>query len=636
MMNRAYGVLDIKSVDDELRIIEGIASTPTPDRMGDVVEPKGAKFKLPLPLLWQHKTDSPVGHVEFAQATDAGIPFRARIAKIEDAGELKNSVDKAWQAVKAGLVRGVSIGFRSLENAFLKEGGIHFKTWEWLELSLVTIPAQSEANIQTIKSIDSEFLPAASGQEQKPKATAIQLPGVAGAKPVKLEARKLAKKTIAEQISALEATRAAKAAQMNEIMEKSTEEGVTLDAEQKETFDTLDIEVKAIDADLKRFEGLQLINLADAKPVEPKAVEPSHPYRGSVIQVKKPELPKGTSFTRYVIALARAKGNLTGAVQIARGWNDSTPEVETILKAAVDVGTTTDADWASALVQYQVMASEFIEFLRPQTLIGRIPGLRRVPFNIKLPRQTAGSSTGWVGEGLGKPVSKLSFDTVTLRWAKAAGIVVMTDELVRFSNPSAEALVRQDLAASMVQFLDRQFIDPDVAAVANVSPASVTNGADTSAAGGTTADFLRTDAKEAFGAFMSANIATDGLVWIMQPALALSIGMMLNPLGQAEFPGLGADGGTLFGFPVITTNNMDAGDIVLLKPSEIFLADDGTITIDVSREASLHVDDNPTAAQDLVSLWQNNMVAVRAERYINWLVRRAEAVYVISGAAYTG
>ena len=50
MENRAYAVLDIKSVDDEKGIITGIASTPAPDRMDDIVDPRGAKFKLPIPL----------------------------------------------------------------------------------------------------------------------------------------------------------------------------------------------------------------------------------------------------------------------------------------------------------------------------------------------------------------------------------------------------------------------------------------------------------------------------------------------------------------------------------------------------------------------------------------------------------
>jgi len=68
------------------------------------------------------------------------------------------------------------------------------------------------------------------------------------------------------------------------------------------------------------------------------------------------------------------------------------------------------------------------------------------------------------------------------------------------------------------------------------------------------------------------------------------------------------------------------------------LADDGSVTIDMSREASLQMDsaptDPPTAATVLVSLWQQNLVAIKAERFINWLKRRPQAVGWISGAKY--
>ena len=94
MMNCAYSILDIKSVDERERIIEGIASTPSTDRMGDIVESMGAKFSLPMPLLWQHRLSEPVGWVEMAQPTENGIPFRARIAKIRKRANCKISPTK--------------------------------------------------------------------------------------------------------------------------------------------------------------------------------------------------------------------------------------------------------------------------------------------------------------------------------------------------------------------------------------------------------------------------------------------------------------------------------------------------------------------------------------------------------------
>lgn len=151
---RAYSILTVKAFDDDAREITGIATTPEPDRYGDIVEPMGAKFADELPLLWQHQHDAPVGVVKFGKPTKSGIPFKASIAKIESVGKLKDMLDMAWDAVKAKLVRGVSIGFRALEYAYMDTGGIRFIEIEIYELSLVTIPANASATIQTIKSMD--------------------------------------------------------------------------------------------------------------------------------------------------------------------------------------------------------------------------------------------------------------------------------------------------------------------------------------------------------------------------------------------------------------------------------------------------------------------------------------------------
>lgn len=173
-MDRAYSILDCKEFDDsdaEYLTVKGIASTPTADRYRDIVEPKGAKFKTPMPLLWQHRHDSPVGHVTFAEPTDTGIPFEARIPKVTEEGTVKTRIDEAIHSLKYELVAAVSIGFQPLEYSYIEEGGIRFTEWEWLELSLVTIPANAEALISTVKNLDQKHLPASgrkSATEQKP------------------------------------------------------------------------------------------------------------------------------------------------------------------------------------------------------------------------------------------------------------------------------------------------------------------------------------------------------------------------------------------------------------------------------------------------------------------------------------
>lgn len=95
-----------------------------------------------------------------------GLQITAKLVKPtpDMPSQLIARLDEAWASIKAGLVRGLSIGFRPIEYSFLDEGGIRFCP-DLLEVSAVTIPANAECSIQTVKSFDRQFL-AASGNEK--------------------------------------------------------------------------------------------------------------------------------------------------------------------------------------------------------------------------------------------------------------------------------------------------------------------------------------------------------------------------------------------------------------------------------------------------------------------------------------
>lgn len=656
-LNRAYSTLSIKSFADEERLIEGIASTPRLDRQGDVVDSMGAKFSVPMPLLWQHRSDSPVGHVEFARPTKDGIPFRARIAKIEEPGELKNMVDKAWQAVKAKLVGAVSIGFTIDDFEILKEGGWHIKTWEWLELSLVTIPANADATIHAIRSIDDALL-TASGQKQGSGERVLSAGVTAkSTSVVAKEAKRAMKKSIAETIASFENTRAAKAAQRDEIMEKSAESGETLDSTQTEDYDALVAEIKSIDNHLMRLRELEESNKQKAVTVKAADIIQATQSRSSVngggdvrVSVRHKEVEPWRPFIRLVKAKMWSRLDSIPAHEIASSnpqWMAETPEVAAVLKAPVAAGTTTDTTWAGPLVNYQILSSQYAEYLRALTIIGRIPGLTRVPFKIRVPRQTTASTVNWVGEGAPKPLSSLAFDSITLDFAKIAGIVVTTEELIRASDPAAEGIIRDDLTRSIVAFMDSQFVDPTKAAT-GISPASITNGVTALTPTGTTGAAFLADLNRLFGQFLTNNLSLESAVLITTQQVAMRIGSLLNSFGAPMFPTASAAGGSVQGVPIVVSENIpsttgsptEGWPIILLSAREILLADDGQVTVDASREASLQMetapDSPPTASTLFQSLWQTNSVGIRAERFINWVKRRSTAVSYLSNAVYTG
>lgn len=151
-MNRALVRFEIKALDDDARTIEGWATIPEVDRMGDIVLPKGAEYELPIPFLLDHDHSQVVGEVERVQVSDKGIKFWAHIKKIAEEGDAKALCDKAWSYIKHGLRKAVSIGFRPLDFDVLPNGGLKFTSWEWYELSAVGIPAQPGAKITGTKS----------------------------------------------------------------------------------------------------------------------------------------------------------------------------------------------------------------------------------------------------------------------------------------------------------------------------------------------------------------------------------------------------------------------------------------------------------------------------------------------------
>jgi len=270
--------------------------------------------------------------------------------------------------------------------------------------------------------------------------------------------------------------------------------------------------------------------------------------------------------------------------------------------------------------------------------------MTRIPFNVNIAAQTSGATANWVGEGAGKPVTAWGYTSVNFRWAKIAAIVVQTEELVRFSSPSSDTLFRDELVRAIAERQDLDFLDPTNSGTANVKPASVTNGVSAVVSSGNTADHIRADLESLMGRFDTANMSEVRPVFVMSQTKARAVGLMRNALGQPEFPNINLMGdGNLEGIPVISSQYVSrfgttGGEyIFLINAPDIWFADDGQVTVDASREASIMMDDAPTdvvsggTGASLVSMWQNNAIAIRCERFVNWQKRRSAAVQVLSG-----
>ncbi len=673
-MNRAYSLITIeKSIEDVAsgrRTFSGWATTPELDRVNDVIDPMGAKFTNPLTLLRNHDSDCPIGKATFKPPTPKGIEFEAELPVIAEEGALKERLDMAWGEIKNGLIRAVSIGFRAMKYAFKEDGGIEFQEIEIYELSTVAVPANAGAMIMSVKSIDKRLRqaagvpepelptnpkdpkpPAASGQKQF-AVVRLTPPGVSGTKQPNTTPQEGNMK-ISEKIKRFEDKRAANMARIGAIHEETDE---SLNDAQLEEIKGLEAEVETIDRDLPSLKRAETALAKTAKPVVREVLNEDGTRLQPSVSVKAPPEPaKGIRFARYARCVGLAGKLNRDIMSVAKElYGERDPVVVEMVKAAGTaigaLNTTTD----SSLIGNVGGFADFVEFLRAMTIVGRFgtgsyPNLRRIPFRVPIVTQPTGSSAWWVGEGDGKPLTKPSFGRTTLAPLKVATIAVATMELLRDSSPAAETLIRDDLAAAVAERIDISFIGTTGAgnvSVSGVSPASITYGAETIGATGTgDADDIRLDFRSAMQKFIDAKNPLNTGVVVMSSATALALSMMINTLGNREFPGISMSGGTFEGLPVMTSEYV-SDFIVIMNASDVWFADDGGVQIDMSTEASLQMvggDDQgstlssitPTATS-VVSLWQTNSVGFRAERTLDWALRRASAVVVITGVSIYG
>lgn len=640
-INRAYSILEIKAVHEDERIIEGIATTISPDRMGDVVETDGIEFKLPMPLLNQHNSREPVGNVIKAEVRKGEIWIRAKFA----APGLLDYVDRAWAQVKAGLVRGLSIGFRSLEESWDKElGGFHFLRSEWMELSVVTIPANADASILSVKT--AALGEAVSGRKFDHVVRLSLNPNPSGV-PGQPKKEHRMKVRISEQISQFEAKSVAAQTRMTEIMDKAAEEGRSLDETEKTEYDGLKAEVKEVSEHIGRLKDHEQIAIQRATSVtsdvgtDPaKASVNRGGLQSSGVQVRS-MAPKGILPARMAIAMYKANNNALYAAELAKmHWPDM-PEVGLTLKAIVEAGDTTTSGWASQLVpSAQQLAGEFLDMYRNKTIMNRIQGTRMVPFNVAVPIRTAAGTFSWVGEAVAKPVTSETFTNITLTWAKAAAIIVITQELAKFSSPNAELLIRDSMIETLVRFFDSHFVS-DTAAVANVSPAGILNGKTPVTPSGTSAATFRTDMNNLMNNFTANSVPLSGITLLMSDTQAVALSLMVTDLGVPLFPSVSSSGGTLLGFPVVTSEAVGT-KIIAVKASDILIAEDPGVSVTASDQATIEMETTPAAGEQsppstqsvLKSMFQNNCIAIRAEQFKTWARARTAAVEYINGNAY--
>lgn len=128
------------------------------DSYGEIVAPGAFAESLsiikasgdPLPALWQHQSSQPIGGYDLLAEDARGLKVGGFLLKdhIVKAAE-------AYQLMKRRIVKGLSIGYYVLEDSWNEKDRIRTLTkLDLQEISIVTFPANADAQIDNVKSID--------------------------------------------------------------------------------------------------------------------------------------------------------------------------------------------------------------------------------------------------------------------------------------------------------------------------------------------------------------------------------------------------------------------------------------------------------------------------------------------------
>lgn len=356
------------------------------------------------------------------------------------------------------------------------------------------------------------------------------------------------------------------------------------------------------------------------------------------MQTQTASADRGLLTAQYVRSIVAGKGDLSSAIAFASGRGPAWDRTTQVLKASIAAHGAAEADDLR-----RVLGADVRSAYRPLSIIGRLVGMRRIGFDTRMIGTTSGSTGSWVGRGNAVPVSKLNLsDAGTLDPLKVSGICAIDQELARSSDPNANAIISRDLSAALAYAEDKAFIDYQSAGSSGVQPAAVCYGSPTTVIGGTTVAAMDTGLKALVDALVDGGSDLTYCAWVMSAKVGRLLASMRD--GSLAYPNINLRGvGSLMGMPAIcsgaavVTGSPQDNYLALIDTSQIWLAEDDAIDIQVARVGSFQASDAPTnssstpTATTQVSLFQSHTMALRATRMVSWARTASTACAVLRG-----
>lgn len=642
---------------------EFVLSDETIDRHGEIVSVTGwdlKNFKRNPIALFNHRSDAVVGRWSNVRVEGKQLKGRLELAPEGTSPD----VDKARGLVDGDFIRGVSVGFVSIEKELLDDDADEF--WgpfrhlkqELVEASLVAIPANPNA-LRVGKSFSSIYrLPAGVhaqlfGVPAKGKAGVIPAAFRVPAKPPPSKAPQM-KTPISKQIETAQADLTRLRDQLTELVEL----GDDRDDTQETLFDALPGEIEAAEQKLARLVNAEKAMAGrqaaagDEDPITLPAVreastEPA-PTRDRPFALPKKKVELYDFYFRAMAAGVKAFTDKVELGHMLRQMYGTDQALEIVTRAAVSPANTTVAGWAAELVQTANAA--FLDRLVVESMYARLSALgarydlgRNGSLKIPTRASTPRAAGAWVGEGAPKPVKRIGLSSVTLTPHKLAVISTYTEEMALYSTPAIEGVLRQAMTDDTSEALDGFLID-NVAASAT-RPAGLLNGVTplTPSAAATDTAKIVADLKALVGAIIGAG-GGRSIAILMNPLQALSIGFAQTSTGDFMFAGV-TEAGQKFMATIIPNRGVPAGTLIAVDAADFATATGDAPRFAVSNEATLHEEDTSplalgtvgspnTVAAPMRSLFQTDSIAIRLSLYVTWAMRRAGMVATMSGVTW--
>lgn len=256
-------------------------------------------------------------------------------------------------------------------------------------------------------------------------------------------------------------------------------------------------------------------------------------------------------------------------------------------------------------------------------------------------RQAAGATgatASYGGEGTDISVSQPTFRDLKMTAHRLAGIVPITNQLIRYSLGSAEQFARNDLAMAMSTKLDSvSYLGQGV----NDDPIGIFNqpGVYSTPANASTTPSMQqidADARKLLNRVARYPVLLLGLEWRMSVSTIGYLQDMRDGNGNLVYPTLQGDNPTWKGYPVriggTFPENLGAGTnetyLALIAFGHVLYGNAKGLELAVSDEASIKV------GSDMVSMFSTDSTAIRATMEHDFSTRYFESVNVLTGVKW--